>query len=1478
MKRTLRPIAFLPPLLLAASLAQARGLPHIDAYYQGAGAARASRPSNAAATRRAAASRGAVVSAIDARRGVPSFVWAAKGAGEARGGGATPAAAAKAYLERFAPLYGLSGGDAGTARVTSVHDTGAGAIVVSMRQQIEGVEIFRSDVKLLLTRGLDLFAISGSPQPAAGVRALAKKGGGFRLTPEQALASAFGDLHGLSVGAEAFAATGRAQGAYRYYDVRPAAFGLGAQSAGSPRAKPVYFALPDRLVPAYYLELEARGRAGGAEDQAYGYVVAADDGRVLYRNDLIAYDSYSYKVFAHDDAARHFPPADGPLVDHTPFPAGAPIDLRPDFVPPVAVSIEGFNQHGDPWLPPGAAVTSGNNVDAYADHDEVPAVGGQPGQNQGNDPPQDVTPDPTAEVSPPGSNAFPYAYDTAQEPLASDQQIKAAVTQLFYTTNWLHDYWYDSGFDEAAGVAQNSNFGRVVDENGQPVTDGEGDAMEAQAQDKFFAGFRDNANMSTPADGAKPRMQMFVSKGRALEAALTSAALPAPGPLGFSFVGPKTYDLTAGAAVAFDGGDPEQGSPNDACEPISNAAEIAGKVAILDEGPCDSAAQAVNAQQAGAAAVVIAVGAFDFRGGFPSAPVTIPVAHVNLEDALAIRAALEQGPVNVTLKRRAEVDADGTIDNGTIAHEWGHYWHHRLVSCGSDQCRAMSEGWGDFVALHMIVRPGDALVDTTFNGGDYGDRAFDGAAYFGVRRYPYSTSLAKNPLTFRHVANQNALPPLDQVPHNPRWLDGGVPFLPNAEPHCTGEWWAVTLFEAYVGLLQAHSFDEAKRRMADYLVGGMKLTAVEPTFVQQRDAILAYVYATDKADYERFVAAFVKRGLGVGAKAPPLEGETDEGGDSTFNEAVENFDRKGELAVDAVSFDEAVKSCDGDGVVDADEIGQLVFTLSNVGMDRVTDAAVEITTAAAGVELPGGAQPTSVALDPYGRLVVRADVAIKPDAQQQLDVTFDVKVKSTSTFTAEVPVTLRRRVNLDEKKNGSNVETVEASEPGWKADNLVGPTNPQDRSVVWGRFEEEAGAGAPPNHRWHGDDQAQRTDGTLESPDIVVGAEPLSLEFEHRYSFEFSAADGEAPPVYWDGGVIEVGEVTGAGGVETWSDISAYTKATGYDAPGLGLDFGPAPDDDAVENPLLGRPGFGAQSAGFDEGKFVAAKLDFGTALAGKTVRFRFRIGSDASAGEAGWDIDNLKVTGATIPPFVAVVDDAGTCAGLPLANAGADQTVDAGAVVTLDASTSSDPDGDTLTYAWEQLEGPEVTLQNGGASTPTFTAPNENATLVFRVRASDGKGFATDTVNVQVVAQPGTSGASGASGAAGSDTGGASGTGGAGGGAGGSDTGGSGGASGGAAGNGTAGSGTAGSGTAGSGTAGSGTAGSGTAGGGTGGGTSGSNPGNSGRAGNIGVPGDDDDDGCDCSTAGSSTSRGAWLPALAAGLAALRRRRRRSA
>ena len=90
-----------------------------------------------------------------------------------------------------------------------------------------------------------------------------------------------------------------------------------------------------------------------------------------------------------------------------------------------------------------------------------------------------------------------------------------------------------------------------------------------------------------------------------------------------------------------------------------------------------------------------------------------------------------------------------------------------------------------------------------------------------------------------------------------------------------------------------------------------------------------------------------------------------------------------------------------------------------------------------------------------------------------------------------------------------------------------------------------------------------------------------------------------------------------------------------------------------------------------------------------------------------------------------------------PVAEAGPDQTVDEGTAVALDGSASSDPNGDPLSYQWEQIGGATVALSDPTTAQPGFvapTVPSGGATLTFRLTVSDGTHSSpADTVNVTV-------------------------------------------------------------------------------------------------------------------------------------------------
>ena len=88
-----------------------------------------------------------------------------------------------------------------------------------------------------------------------------------------------------------------------------------------------------------------------------------------------------------------------------------------------------------------------------------------------------------------------------------------------------------------------------------------------------------------------------------------------------------------------------------------------------------------------------------------------------------------------------------------------------------------------------------------------------------------------------------------------------------------------------------------------------------------------------------------------------------------------------------------------------------------------------------------------------------------------------------------------------------------------------------------------------------------------------------------------------------------------------------------------------------------------------------------------------------------------------------------------PIANAGVNQSVGVSAVVTLNGSASSDPDGHTpLIYGWTQTGGNPIILSSAIISRPTFTAPATPTVLTFTLMVTDARGLASNTSASTVV------------------------------------------------------------------------------------------------------------------------------------------------
>ncbi|WP_160137949.1 T9SS-dependent M36 family metallopeptidase [Chryseobacterium sp. c4a] len=494
--------------------------------------------------------------------------------------------------------------------------------------------------------------------------------------------------------------------------------------------------------------------------------------------------------------------------------------------------------------------TRGNNVYAYSDQDNTNTPG----------------------YSPDGGSTlsfnFPFADGRYDNPLTYRD---AAITNLFYMNNKMHDIFYKFGFTETARNYQTNNFGR----GGM-----QGDAVRAEAFDgsglnnaNFSAGYETVINDT--AYLAAPRMQMYLwDRIQAADdlvmryqynapASIVSRPKVMTGGAGFGALLLGGQAVTADLAIA---------NPIAACSTLTPGS-LTGKIGVAQRGTCSFATKVKNMQVAGAIGAIIydpvnanpiTMGKDDNVSG-----ITIPSIMMGKAEGEYLVNEVNGGTtVNVSLQFDYNGFKHSSLDNGIVAHEYGHGISNRLTGQGYNclqNAEQMGEGWSDFFALMLTTKPGDTSALARGMATYTNNEPTTGT---GIRPAKYSPDFQVNNYTYGKTNTVSGAHPIGFI-------------------------WATMLWDLTWKYIEKYGYNSdvmasatsGNAKVLQIVMDGLKLQSCNPSFIDGRNAILqADAVGNAAADKCMIWNTFAKRGLGVNALAGASNVATDQVEDFTVPE------------------------------------------------------------------------------------------------------------------------------------------------------------------------------------------------------------------------------------------------------------------------------------------------------------------------------------------------------------------------------------------------------------------------------------------------------------------------------------------------------------------------------------------------------------------------------------------------------------------
>ncbi len=411
----------------------------------------------------------------------------------------------------------------------------------------------------------------------------------------------------------------------------------------------------------------------------------------------------------------------------------------------------------------------------------------------------------------------------------------------------MHDIWAYYGFDEESGNFQAYNYSGNGDGN---------DEVLAEAQDGSGT---DNANFGTPPDGFNPRMQMYLwnFSGYLPVFNVNSPDSVSGGyPAGESNMGPDltpTATITGDLVLVIDDGV----DTLDGCGTIMNGPALNGKIAVLRRGNCGNSNKVLACQNFGAIAVVALQPTNESPGTFHGTVVNGQVISIpsmilgKSSGDVLIEELMSGATVNVTLGGHGSPDTyDSDFDNGVIAHEYGHGISNRLIGGPSNtncmyNAEQLGEGWSDWFALMVTMKPGDQGTDRRGIGTYVIGQPVTGV---GIRPTVYSTNPGYNNVG---LAQSNSM----------------------TEAHDRGYIWTSMLWELTWDLIDEYGYDPdikngtgGNNKAMALVIEGLKMTECGGGFEDARNGILGADEMLYNGVNECLIwNAFAKRGLGASA-------------------------------------------------------------------------------------------------------------------------------------------------------------------------------------------------------------------------------------------------------------------------------------------------------------------------------------------------------------------------------------------------------------------------------------------------------------------------------------------------------------------------------------------------------------------------------------------------------------------------------------